>query len=639
MRGFQNHVTHSIVIKSLCKQGRFDEAEGYLNALVASGNELDASEVSFLVGALCQGNRFHKAFRMIRQFGETGLLPLENAYGVWLKGLVRGGKLDEALKFFWRKKDEEGYVPGLVWYNILICRFLRENRLRDAYDLLMDMSETSIPPDMITMNAVLCFFCKAGMVDVALELYNSRSEFGLSPSYMAYKYLILTLCWDGCVKEAYSVLKSAVGQGYFPGRHTFNTLANALCRECKIDEMKELLELALARNFTPHSSTYDKFISALCRAGRVEDGYLVHGEINDVTARISYRKMIKGFKKSKRGDMAVRLLVEMKANGHRLTRSLCKPVLSCVLEMDNPKAHFFNLLEMLSRHETHCEIYNCFIDAAGYAKNPEVAREVFELMKRNGVQPNMSSRVLILESYLKSDRISDALNFFNYLRCQGMATKTLYSALIYGLCKCKKLDIALESLSEMIQAEFNPGIECYELLVQQLCSSGRYHEAINVVNVYEKMGRRLTSFIGNVLLYHSLISPEVYNICVHLRGVEEGDFSGSSMLSLIIGAFSGRLRVIHCIEDLEELIAKCFPLSVYTYNLLLRKVSNSDMDQACELVDRMCQMGYKPNQWTFNIMLHGFSKQGRKDKAKWWVEEMYQKGFYPTERTRSRMSI
>ena len=65
-------------------------------------------------------------------------------------------------------------------YNVLICSLLRENRLEELCDLLMEMKDGQISPDMVTMNAALCFFCKAGMVDVALELYNLRSEFGLS---------------------------------------------------------------------------------------------------------------------------------------------------------------------------------------------------------------------------------------------------------------------------------------------------------------------------------------------------------------------------------------------------------------------------------------------------------------------------
>ncbi|KAL1307716.1 hypothetical protein HN51_049616 [Arachis hypogaea] len=608
MRGFENRYTNVLVMKRLCNQGRLDEAEGFLFGLVDGGKELHGSEVSVLVSALCGSNRFDHAFRLVRKFGDSGLVQLDHAYGVWIRGLVQGGRLDEALEFFRQKKKDEGYIPGLAMFNVLIYRLLRENRLKEVSDLLMDVYENAIPPNTATMNAVLCFFCKAGMVDVAFDLFKSRSEFMLSPNHMAYKYLILTLCWDGNAKEAFSVLKSSIDHHYFPDRRTFTRLANVLCRECMIDEMKELLHLALERKIMPDASTYDNFITALCRAGRVEDSYLIHGELKGASASRAYANMIKGFKELNRGDIAARLLVEMKEKGHKVTPALCRVVVCCLLQMDNARSRFFSLFEMLSHNDRQHYIYDCFIDAAGHAKQAELAWKVFELMQRNGIQPTSSSLILMLKAYLKSGRTYDALIFFNNVWSRGLATKKLYNCLVVSLCKSKNPEPAYLLLQQMLRDGLNPSIECYENLVRVLCSSKRYHEAVKLVNVYEKMGRQLTSFLGNVLLYHSMSSSEVYNACVRLRGVKEEGETGWSMLSFVVGAFHHR-RVSH-VEDLEKLIAKCFPLDVYTYNLLLRIACKSDKEQAYELFERMRRRGFEPNRWTYTTMVDGFKGQG-----------------------------
>ncbi|CAJ1971204.1 unnamed protein product [Sphenostylis stenocarpa] len=627
-RGFENHLTNIIVIKHLCKERRLEEAEDFLNDLKCRGEELKGPEVSFLVGALCESSRFERAVELVKQFGSSGLVPLDHAYGVWVRSLVQGGRVDEALEFFSQKKDFEGYCPTTIRYNVLLYRLLRENRLGQVYDLLVDMNESCIPPNEVTMNAVLCFFCKAGMTNVAWELYNSSFEFGLSLNHMASKYLILTLCWDGGVMEAYNVLRSLVDKSYFPDLRTFCTLASALCRECKIDEMKELMYLAVGRNILPPASIYNKFISALCQAGRVEDGYLVHGELKTVAARSSYVKMIKGCVKMGRGDIAARLLVEMKGNGHKLTHPLCSAVICTLLEMDNSRGRFFNLLEMLTRYENSAWTYNFFLRAAKHARKAELGREVFELMHRNGVRPNLSSRILMLQCYLNRGRISDALNFFNDVKRQGLARTKIYNALAVGLCKANRVDISCEFFFSMFSVGLNPSLECYELVVQKLCSLRRYHEAIHIISANEKMGRPISSFIGNVLLHHSLISPELYYTCVNLRGVEEGVFYGNSTLSLLIGAFSGCLQVSRNIADLERLIEKCFPPDIYTYNLLLKELCKSDMDKARLLFARMCHKGCEPNWWTYDIMVRGFSNHGKKNEAKRWLEEMCEKGFY-----------
>ncbi|KAL1307732.1 hypothetical protein AAHE18_17G053800 [Arachis hypogaea] len=170
----------------------------------------------------------------------------------------------------------------------------------------------------------------------------------------------------------------------------------------------------------------------------------------------------------------------------------------------------------------------------------------------------------------------------------------------------------------MLKDGFHPTIECHENLLLELCSSKRYHEAVNLVNVYKKMGRRLTSFLGNVLLYQSMFSPEVYNACVRLRGVKEEGKTDWSMLSFVVGAFYGHHRASH-VEDLEKLIAKCFPLDIYTYNMLLRKACKSDMGKAYELFERMRRRGFEPNRYT--TMVYGFKRHGMSDEAQRWFQE------------------
>ncbi|XP_040993246.1 pentatricopeptide repeat-containing protein At1g71210, mitochondrial [Juglans microcarpa x Juglans regia] len=644
MRGFENGITHSITVKNYCKQNRLDEAEAFLRGLMSEGRELDGHGVSGLVDALCKSNEFEKAGKLVEEFRESGMVAMENAYGVWMRDLVQAGRLDGALEFLRSKKSMEGYVPEVFRYNVLLCRLLRENRLEELCDLLMEMKEGQISPDKVTMNAALCFFCKAGMVDVALKLYNLRFAFGLSLNSMAYNYLINTLCGDGSIDEAYRVLKNSIDQGYFPGRKMFSVLADALCREGKLDKMKELLMVALQRNFMPSTSIYDRFISALCKARRVEDGYLIHGELNrmnKVTSMNTYFNLIHGFNKSNRGDIAARLLIEMQERGHTPTRALFRAVIRCLCDMENPEKQFLKLLEIqLSHHEPNCELYNFFIDGAGHAKRPELAREVFEMMRRSGVEPNRSSHILMLQSYLKSERISDALNFFRDLHQRRKIGGKLYNPMVVGLCKVNKVDVALDLFGEMRDYRIVPSIQCYESLIKLLCSSKKYDTAINLINDLEKLGRHVTSFIGNVLLFHSLKTQELYETWIRLREVQdESSSGGTSMLGLLVGAFSGRVTVSQHIDNLEEVIEKCFPLDTYTYNLLLRRLSRRDMDLACEYFNRMCKRGYEPNRWTYDILVHGFLKRGKKAEARIWLEEMLRNGFDPTEGTINLMGI
>lgn len=636
VRGFENMMTHALLVKGFCKQKELDRAESYTRELVRSGVQLSGNVIGVLVDGFCKDNQFEKAGMLVEEFRESGMVPMEDAYSVWIRDLVRAGRLEGALEFLKSNKGMDGYVPNVFRYNSLVSKLLRENRLEEVCDLLMEMKEREIYPDEVTMNYVLCFFCKAGMVDVALELYNSRSEFGLSPSSMAYNYLINTLCGDGSTDEAYRVLRNSINQGYFPGKKTFSILADALCREEKVDKMKELVLVALERNFMPSDSTYGKFVSALCRTGRVEEGYLIHGQLNRLnkfTNRFTYFSLINAFNNSNRGDIAARLLIEMQEKGHSPTRRIFRDVILCLFDMENPEYNFHRLLEIqLSRHEPSFEVFNFFIAGAGHAKKPELARKVYEMMGSSGIVPVVSSNILMLQSYLKSEKISDALNFFHDLSEKLKIGTKLRNTMIVGLCKVNKPDVALSIFEELRGKNKKLSLECYEELVLLLCSHKRYDTAVIIVNDLIRSGRTVSSFIGNVLLLHSLKTPNLYEAWVRSRDLHT-ETASSWALGELIGTFSVLIRENQDIENLEEVIKQIFPLDIYTYNLLLRRISMIAMDDALKLFKRLCQKGYEPNKWTFDILVHGFYKHGMKSEARRWAEEMFRRGFDPTEYT------
>ncbi|RVX03544.1 Pentatricopeptide repeat-containing protein, mitochondrial [Vitis vinifera] len=501
---FAYHVLLNALVEENCFDafrvvGQLDEAKAFVEQLVESGRVglSGGHMVGLIVDALCKRKRFGEAGRLVEEFQGSGMVSVEQAYGVWIRDLVRAGRLDGALEFLHSKKESEGYVPEVCGYNILICRLLRENRLEEVLDLLMEMREGQILPD--------------------------KAEFGLSPNSMAYNYLINTLCGDGSTDEAYHVLKHSLEQGYFPGKKTFSILADALCQEGKLDKMKELVLVALDRNIMPSASTYDKFILALCKARRVDD------------------------------DIAARLLIELQEKGHTPTRSLFRAVICRLCDMDNAEKQFLKLLELqLSHQEPNCQVYNFFIDGAGHAKKPELAREVFEMMVRSGIVPNLSSDILMLQSYLKNERISDALNFFSDLQKRRKVGRKLCNTMVVGLCKANKVDIALEILKEIREKGVTPSLECYEELVK---------------------------------------TPELFETWVHAKDAHNEISSPNLILGQLIGEFSGCIGVNQDFNYLEEVMQQCFPLDLYTYNMLLRRLTRSDMDLALELFNRICQKG------------------------------------------------
>lgn len=640
IRGCEDHVTHSIMLKSLCKQNELERAEEYLRGLLKDDRaKVHGSAVSSFVAALCKNHQFERASMFIEEFKSLGRDMMGHAYSAWIGGLVKVGKTDYALEFLKDKQVAGEYVPDVFRFNLLIGRLLRENRLEEVYDMLVEMNKHGIVPNDVTMNAVLCFLCKAGMMDIATELYDSRVEFGLSVNRMAYNYLINTLLGEANADESYKVLKNALEQGYFPGERTLCIVFDALCGEGKLDKMKELVMFVLDQKMIPHNFIYDKFISALCSLNRVEEGYLLHDMLTRLdikSKKFAYYSLIHGFCRSNRGDIAARLLIEMQDNGYRPSRRLFRAVIGCICKVNKPENQFFGLLEMqLARSLLSPFVtFEIFIDGAGHALKPELAVLVYEMMKKSGLTPSLKPSILLLQSHLKSRKVSDAVQLFCDFSVIWQKRK-LWNVMITGLCQIKEPDYALQMLVNMQNVGKTPSIQCYEEIIKQYCDLGQYRRAIDFLNEMTRSGRYISSFIGNVFLLHALKSRELYDAWV--SSSETQSLTPTSwMLGHLIGIFSGCIEGNHLDEDIETLVQQCFKIDLYTYNMMLRRLQTKGVDYAYKLFHGLCEKGFKPNRWTYDTIIHGLIREGRKAEASIWMKEMMAQGFCSPEATQKR---
>ncbi|ERN11777.1 pentatricopeptide repeat-containing protein At1g71210 [Amborella trichopoda] len=642
MRGFRNGITFCISMKSLCKQNRLDEAMNLLLELLRNGNDVNEYMLTITVDALCRQRRFVEVEGLMEEFRDSGKISMSNAYNTWITHLVETGSIDSAMELFHDEKNVGFFSPWLRCYTVLITGLLRKDRLEEIYDLLVEMRLRGIFADRNTMNATVCFFCKAGMVDVAIELYNDRLEMGFCPSYLAYNSLINALCRDWRVDEAFRVLEDGLQGNYFPGKKTFFILADALYRSGDLDKMGKLVDAAIERNFLPSNAICVRYISALCKAGRVDEGYLLPAKLNKpdmFLRRSTYFDLIYGFCEKKRGDIASRLLLEMRENGHSPSRSLYRVVISCLCDMGHIE-QVLNLLEMhvngnLSDSEVENEIYNHFIDAAGHAGQPELARKVFEKMVEDGLRPNIHTNILMLHSYLKSKRIVTALNSFRELcECLEPSTK-LYNVIIVGLCRADKTELALALWRDARERGLIPSLTCYEELVHMLCCSENYEMVIKVVKDFEETGRHVSIYMYNILLCHILKSQEL--IKAWLRSGVDGSQSGNSVLGRLVGAFPNIQSLEDHLQNFEELIERRIHANIVTYNVVLRSLCKAGrVEAACTLFSIMCRNGKKgcePNPWTYDIVVHGLCKVGRLRDAKFFMEKMFEMNFYPTKGT------
>ncbi|KAK1283056.1 Pentatricopeptide repeat-containing protein [Acorus calamus] len=261
--------------------------------------------------------------------------------------------------------------------------------------------------------------------------------------------------------------------------------------------------------------------------------------------------------------------------------------------------HVLNLLEIqLVRNArlnfgSKAEIYNCFIEGTGWAKQPMLSREVFERMLRSGVQPTSCSHVLLLRSYLRVGRFGDALTYFYDLCKERPPSMKLYNAFIIGLCQAGKPDQALVFWREAKEKGLILSLK----------------RQVNSILIHEE----------------AILSRDLWSAWVRssMDDVEGEGLHDARRVSLgeLVAAFSGGLRKKEHFQNLDEMVERYFPVDIYTYNLLMRLLCmEGRMDDACDLFNRMWRKGYQPNRWSYDVIVHGFSKLNRKEAASMWIE-------------------
>ncbi|KAF3647868.1 putative poly [ADP-ribose] polymerase 4-like [Capsicum annuum] len=187
-RGFEGEITHAIFVKSLCQQTELDRAEEYLRGLLRNGGVGLSSGivVANLVDALCKNKHFTRAASLVQDFRESGLVPMEQAYGVWIKDLAQAGDLKvgmaDVARELYDSRAEFGLSVSSMTYNYLINNQLGDASVDEAYIVLKNAIQQGHFPGRRTFSNIADALCREGKLDRVKELVLASLDRNCMPS-------------------------------------------------------------------------------------------------------------------------------------------------------------------------------------------------------------------------------------------------------------------------------------------------------------------------------------------------------------------------------------------------------------------------------------------------------------------------
>lgn len=287
----------------------------------------------------------------------------------------------------------------------------------------------------------------------------------------------------------------------------------------------------------------------------------------------------------------------------------------------------------------------------------------------------------LLDTLCKYGYVRVATELFNKEKWRVGVNCKIYTILIYGWCKVKKIETAKSFLGEMINKGIDPNVVTYNVLLNGICRraslhpDGRFEMVIREAEkVFDEMRQRgvepdVTSYSILLHVYSRAHKPELSleklrvmkekGICPSIASytsvikclcscgriddaemlLEEMVSSGVSPIAATLNCFFKEYRGRKDIDGALRLYGKmkdgslCSPTES-TLNILLGMFVNlGRLGLAREIWDDMKNGGVGPDLDSYTLMIHGLCKKKRWRDACELFMEMIEKGFLPQKVT------
>ncbi|KAH0934281.1 hypothetical protein HID58_011398 [Brassica napus] len=243
--------------------------------------------------------------------------------------------------------------------------------------------------------------------------------------------------------------------------------------------------------------------------------------------------------------------------------------------------------------------YNSVIMMLMQEGQHERVHEVYSEMCNEGdCFPDTVTYSAVISSYDKLSRYDSAIRLFDEMRENNLEpTEKIYTTLLGVYFKVGEVEKALDLFEEMRREGCLPSVYTYTELVKGLGKAGRVEEAYGL---YKNMVRDGLS--PDVVFLNNLM-----NVLGKVGRVEE-----------LLSVFNemGRWR--------------CTP-TVVSYNTVIKALfeSKAPVAEVSTWFNKMKGEGVSPSEFTYSILIDGYCKTNRVEKALLLLEEMDEIGFPP----------
>lgn len=270
--------------------------------------------------------------------------------------------------------------------------------------------------DVASWTSMICGYCNTGEIEEPVVLFERMKLEGFEPNEFTWNAMIAGYARRGDSNAAFLLFNRMSGEGLVPDLVTWNAVISGFVQSQKAAEALKVFQDMLLSGIRPNQVTVTGLLPACGLTGAIHRGREIHGLIYRMGLDIN--------------AFIASALIDM--------YSKCGSV--------EAARNVFDLILV-----KNIASWNAMIGCYGKHGMFDVAMDLFERMKKEGIQPNEVTLVSLLFTCSHSGEIEKGLRIFKSLKESHAVevNKEHYACVIDMLCRSGKMVEAYELVKEM----------------------------------------------------------------------------------------------------------------------------------------------------------------------------------------------
>ncbi|KAL6010559.1 hypothetical protein ACLOJK_000993 [Asimina triloba] len=602
-------------ILRLCRAGYLEEAVVALESLARHGSKVDPKIYMFLLHCCIDwysietGRKLHALLDSVCDsdlFLQTKLVSM----------YAKCGSLEEARRMFARMSER-----SLITWSAMIGACARERRWAEILVLFAWMVGEGVAPDAFLLPKIIQACANSGNVEMGELAHSVAVRSGLDSSVYVRNAILAMYAKCGKLQSAKKMFEKMVER--IPG--TWNTMISVSCQSGENEDAMMLFNQMQAEGLRPDLVTWNTLISSYNQSGACDRAMelMEEMECSGVSPDVfTWTSMISGSAQNNRNHQAVDLFRGMLLAGTEPNNvTIASVVSACASLKDFKMGELIHSVAVKLRYGNDVLVGNSLISFYANCEMLEEAQRVFDEIS----EPDVCSWNAMIGGYMQAGYLGKAHNLFEEMRRSGIQRNVVtWNVMISGYIQNGDEDQAMELFHRMEMDGVKQSTASWNLLIAGYIQNRHINKALKIFRQMQCKNMRPNSITILSILpacENLLAASKVKEIhaCI-LRSSLDCEVS---VMNLLIFAYakSGDIVSAKFVFDSLSFSQK----DLITWNSMLSGyVLHGQSELAIEHINQMKQSGVKPNHAVVTNMISAYSLAGMVDEGKELFSSMTQ---------------